>query len=177
MLTEKNDVKTLFMITLSHIGEAFSDSLMSAILETKITNITSLTDAVEELIEDELIVLEKANGKTEKICRLTQKGTIILPELESFLSPGIAETAKRDTRRFYDEIISGTEYFSKLKKGTDGFTLTCTQTEKRITVCEINLFFEDEKSAVLAQKNFEMRPKAVINAVKAAITGNVDFII
>lgn len=176
MITDKNDVKTLFMITLSHIGEAFSDSLMSALLDTGLTNITSLTDALEELIRDELIVLENAQGKTEKICRLSEKGKIILPELELLLPPGVAESAKRDTRRFYEEIISGTEYFSTLKKEADGFTLTCTQTEKRNAVCNISLFFRDEKSAVLAKKNFETRPQAVINAVKASITGNVDFI-
>lgn len=175
MLKEKNDIKALILIVSSHLGKVSSDMLISAVLATELVDMTGVTDCFEELVNDGLLGFENVSGK--KSCYVTGKGKSILSELSSFLSAGIAEQAKRSAVLYYEAQVAGTRYYSSIQKSEKGYYLICNFSENGNTVCEVKQWFEDEKSAVLAKRNFEQRQQAVMNAVKAAVTGNVDFMI
>lgn len=174
MFKEKNDIKALILIISSHLGKVSSDMLISAVLATELADMTGIADCFEELVGDGLLKLENENGR--KVCQITGKGKFIFSELSSFLSAGTAEQAKRTAMLYYEAQVAGTKYFSAIEKKDDGYYLICNFSENGKTVCEVKQWFEDEKSAVLAKRNFQQRQQAVMNAVKAAVTGNVDFL-
>lgn len=176
LITDKNQVKALILIISSELSQVSSDELISSVLATDLVSITNITDAFEQLISDGLLGLNK-NADGAKACTVTEKGKSILSELELLLPAGIREQAKRSAARFYKANKSAEEYFSKIKKESDGYTLTCVHTVHKAEVCRVTLHFATEKEAVLAKNNFELRPETVIANINAAVTGKVEYLL
>lgn len=168
MINDKKQIKSLILKITEKIGEASADLLVSSLLTADFADIATVTDSFEELIADGLI---KMSGDA---CSLSDTGKMILPELESYL-PATAVTAISSAVRHYNSASTGSEYTSEIKESDGSFYLTCRYTEKRTTVCEVILRFDEKSAAILAQKNYEKRPDSVIGTVKAVVTGDIGF--
>lgn len=175
MLTEKNQIKALTLNIAAEIAPATADEIISAVLSTELVSVTEIADAFEEMLEAGILKLElSSDGKNS--CVLSDAGKAILPELDGLLSDGIRKTAKRCAVRYHTASIGGDEFISRLEKSDGVFYVICTHKIAGAVICEIKLRFDDEKSAVLAKNNFELRPGAVMNAARAAVTGDVSFL-
>lgn len=168
MLKDTNQIKALILIVSSNIGETTNDKLISSVIATDLADIADITDAFVFLVEDGM--LDMSGDK--KICIISEKGKAILPELSTLLNQGIVNEAVSKAARFHN----GAEYSAKIEEKDGVFTLACTYLENKKIVCQVNLNFEDEKSALLAKVNFLKRPDAVMNGVMAAVTGKIDYL-
>ena len=171
MLREMKDVKSLVMIVMSLLEKKSANTLVSAVLETGLADLVDIDDALCTLDSDGLVVFEKGNN-----CYLSEKGRSILSEVSGFFTSGTLEEIERSVSRYIEREDKKTEYFSELIKQEENWKLVCTCSENKVKVCEICLVFDKEKDAIYAKNNFEKRPKAVINAIKASVTGKVDFL-
>lgn len=175
MLREKNEIKALTLNIASEIAPATADEIISAVLSTELVSLTEIADAFEEMLENGILEFTvSADGR--KNCVLSTEGKAILPELDGLLTDGIKENAKRCAVRYHKASIGEDEFVSKLEKKDNCFYLVCIHSKAGKVLCETRLCFDDEKSAVLAKKNFELRPEAVMNVVKASVTGDADFL-
>lgn len=168
MLKDINQIKALILIVSSNIGKTTSDKLISSVIATDLADIADITDAFVFLSEDGMLTLADSG----KICSISEKGSAILPELSTLLNQGIVSEAVLKATRFHN----GAEYFAEIEEKDGVFTLVCTYLENKKTVCQVNLGFDDEKSALLAKVNFLKRPDAVMNGVMAAVTGKIDYL-
>lgn len=175
MLNKPEEIRAITLLIIDYLGnEIETDNLQPAVLSTGLVDMTDYIDCIESLNRDNLIFIFKTNGKER--CGITKKGLSILPELEGFIPEGIRSEAIRNAWRYYEAIVNGIEYYSKLEKTKDGiYLITGVKVHSR-TTCEARSYFENEKEALSAKKNCDLRPQAVINTILAAVTGDVNFI-
>lgn len=171
MITDKTHVKALTLMIASEIKCVLSDELIAAVLATELVSVPDIADAFEELVSDGLLEL-----KSDKTVIITEKGCSIFSELEALIPTGIREQAKRDALRFHAANVCGEEFFSKIAESDGEFILTCIRRVNKKETGRVELNFKTEKEAILAKNNFETRPNAVMNAVYAAVTGKIDFL-
>ena len=171
MITDKTHVKALALMIASELGDVSSDELIAATLATELVSVPDIADAFEELVSDGLLEL-----KPGKITAITEKGCSIFSELENLIPAGIREQAKRNALRFHAANVGGEEFFSKINELDGEFVLTCVRSVNKKETGRVVLNFKTEKEAVLAKNNFETRPHTVMNAVCAAVTGKIDFL-
>lgn len=185
MLNDKNELKILALMVVADAPDGLNpDALMSAMLDSGCGTLTEIADVFEELLSKELLALARdENGA--KCCILTEMGKTILPELASVLTGSVSEQAKRDVLRAYEALTGGMSYSSLIeaaeknengKENTPGVYLICTAKRGTAVTAQVRLFFENRNDALTAQRNFERRPQAVINAITASVTGNADFL-
>ena len=188
MLNDKNELKILALMVVADAPDGLNpDALMSAMLDSGCGTLTEIADVFEELLSKELLALARdENGA--KCCILTDMGKTILPELASVLTGSVSEQAKRGVLRAYEALTGGMSYSSlieaaeKAKNGKEskenavGVYLICTAKRGTAVTAQVRLFFENRNDALTAQRNFERRPQAVINAITASVTGNADFL-
>ena len=175
MLNKPEEIRAITLLIISYLGnELDSENLMPAVLATGLMDMTDYIDCIESLNRDNLIFIMKSAGK-ERL-GITKKGKSILPELQSFIPEGIRDEAIRCAWRYYEALVNGIEYYSRIDKQDEQFYLvTGVKVNKRVT-CEAMAYFETEKEALAARKNCETRPQTVINTILAAMTGDVNFI-
>ncbi|MBP5245205.1 MAG: DUF4364 family protein [Clostridia bacterium] len=175
MFTDKNEIKAVTLSVASSLSKSVSpDLLISSVLASGLVNLTDLTDCFLELCENGLIEIAEIDGA--KTCSITQKGISILPELSVFITPAVSDQIKRSALRYYDSVTSGTKYYSRIERTENGylFVAGCTKNDEK--TFEAKLAFADEKDAISAKKNFELRPQSAVNAAIASITGEVDLL-
>lgn len=170
MLSDKKQIKSLILTTADKIGETHANALISALIAADFADIADVTDSFEELANDGLLDI----SADDNLCRVSETGRMILPELKGSL-PAHCEQIVLAAARAYAADVSGEEYSSEIKEDGGAFYLTLRLCEKKKTVCETALRFDSRSSALLAQKNFEKRPDAVIGTIKAVVTGDIGF--
>jgi hypothetical protein len=175
MFTDKNEIKAITLSAASALARDISpDLLLSSVLASGLVNLTDLTDCFLEMCENGLIEISENGGA--KTCCISQKGLSILSELSVFITPSVSDQIKRSALRYYDSVTSGTNYYSRIERSDGGylFIAGCSKNEEK--TFEAKLFFADEKDAISAKKNFELRPQSAVNAAIASITGEVDLL-
>ena len=175
MLNKPEEIRAITLFIISYLGnELDAGNLQSAVLSTGLMDMTDYYDCIESLNRDNLIFLMKTGGKD--VCGITKKGKSILPELTSFIPDGIREEAVRCAWHYYESLVNGIDYFTRIEKdGEDYYVVMGVKIHGRKTV-ETRTYFKTEKEAVEAKTNCETRPQAVINTILAAVTGDVNFI-
>lgn len=175
MFNKPEEIRAITLLIISYLGnELESDILQPAVLATGYMSMTDYIDCIESLNRDNLIFVMKS-GKKE-ICGITAKGKSILPELCTLIPDGIRNEAIKCAWRYYESLVNGIEYESRIVKQNDGFYLEMSVKVHSKTTCFSRVYFETEKEALSAKKNCETRPQAVINTILAGITGDVNFI-
>lgn len=177
MLNRPDEIRAFTMLAISYIGEPVqAGALQSAVLSAGLFDVTDYIAAYDSLVRDGLIETSR-DGKNE-ICVLTQKAHSILPELGGFIPESILDEALRNAWRYYESLSAGVEYQTVLCDEKDGVsTLKTGVYVNSKPLCEVTLNFETRAEALRAKTNCETRPQAVTNAVIAAITGDVNYMI
>lgn len=177
MLNRPDEIRAFTMLAISYIGEPVQvGALQSAVLSAGLFEITDYVDAFDSLVRDGLVKVSR-DGKND-VCRLTQKAHSVLPELKAFIPESILDDALRNAWRYYESLSSGVEYKTELSDEKDGIsTLKTGVYVNSKPLCEVLLSFENRAEAIRAKTNCQTRPQAVTNAVIAAITGDVNYMI
>ncbi len=177
MITDKSSIKALTLLVVSQMNHDVNpDILMSAMLEADCAALSDLVDVIEELVADELLTLTATQSGAKK-CSVSDKGMSIMPELADFLPDGIRQAAIRNVIRAYESIAGLADYFSHVEKADDGgYFLVCTEEKSGKNTVEVRMYFPTEKETLAAQRVFEQRPAAVIDGVRAVLTGNADLL-
>ena len=175
MLNKPEEIRAITLFIISYLGNELDfGNLQSAVLATGLVDMTDFYDCMESLNRDNLVFIMK-NGKKE-LCGITKKGMSILPELTSFIPDGIREEAVRCAWHYYEALVNGIDYYTRIEKdGEDFCVITGVNVNGKNTV-ETRARFKTEKEAFEAKNNCKTRPQAVINTILASITGDVNFI-
>lgn len=175
MLNKPEEIRALTMLIIENLGNELDCSILQpAVIATGLVEMTDYYDCIESLNKDNLIYILKVAGKER--CGITNKGRSILKDLPDFIPQGIRDEALRCAWRYYDTLVNGIEYYTKIEKCDEGaYLITGVIVNKRNT-CEIKTYFATEKEAYDAKNNCDKRPQTVINTVLAAVTGDVNFI-
>lgn len=173
MQTDKNQNKYLAMLVLSFSKEALSvQDILLALMESSGISPAEASDALEELIEDDLAQLTQ-----NKMCILSPKGEEILPDFfDSFRHTALESMAKSALTHIKDR-ESMIKYESLTEPASDGTFLICRKYEGNIVKAEVRIHFDSEEECAKAKASFDSRAEAEINAVMAVITGEADYIL
>ncbi len=176
MSNRLSEIRALTMLVISYIQENVSTShLQSALISASTFDATDCIEAYDQLKNEGLI--DESSHDGNDVCCLTEKGSSILPEISAFIPDGIREDFIKSAWRYYEALLSGVEYFSSVRHAKDGYYLDTGVKVNGKTTVSASVYFEAEKEAYEAKKNYDTRPQAVTNAILSAITGNVDFMV
>ncbi len=176
MSNRLSEIRAFTLLVISYIQENVNTAhLQASLMSASSFDATDCFGAYEQLKSEGLIAESTLDGVS--VCNLTQKGLSILPEVSAFIPDGIRKEFIKNAWRYYESLLSGVEYFSSVRQTKDGFYLDTGVKVTGKTTTSASIYFETQKEAYEAKKNFDTRPQAVTNAIISAVTGNVDFMV
>ncbi len=175
MLKKQQEIRALILLSCNYIQENINVAyLQTALLSLDNFDMTDYIDSFDSLIADGLL---SYNSQDKNYCLLTDTGKSILTELNSLFSDGLIDDAIRRMWRYYESLESGVEYFCDTEECDKGCYLNLGVKINGKTTCSTRVFYADKRDAFCAKKNVQTRPQAVINAILASVSGNIDYLV
>ena len=176
-LYKDDEIKLIILFLLNELDDEYDFQTLSEIIVWD----GSISYFVFSQCFDELIAtgaikkLEKEN--TEALYAISTIGKDFIKEAKDALLSFVKERIMRSATRLLAFKKDGTNVSSKIEPKNNGYQLSCSIKNKKFSLLEINMYFDNLEEAELLQQNFDKQAERVYSNLLAQLSGDSKFIL
>lgn len=173
----RTQAKIFILYILGNIDEPVEfTTVHEMILQDGLVGYFDFAPAFSELLEQGHIVMSARTPEGEPLYTITPQGRSVLETYEQELLSDEKDRAIRHAMRVLAQKRDGIRQTSRVVQTGDGWTVTCTISDRQKALFETSVYLNDQAFAERLRNNFDDRADIIYRGVLALLSGDVDFI-
>lgn len=178
-ITKKSDIKVFILYLFKVLKElkytVDYQSLTDIIVWEGTVNYFDFGDCFAALLNNGTIEERFGDDKKARYS-MTEKGWMIVENLEVTLLDTVKENAMRSVMRYIAFREHGTDLSSRIEQEDGGFRLYCSVKNQERELVGVNVYSPDPDYLKKLQANFNKRAEAITKGIIAFIAGEADYL-
>jgi len=173
----KSNVKIFILYLMDNINYPLSFATLNDIIrQTDYVMFLDFAEALPEMVEHGLVTEDVSTG--EALYSVSEKGRIVVRELNSDLLPSILEKSMTAALRYLDFSKRGVEALCTVEKTPElDYKVSCSIKEKGRVIFSSTVHVTSHVEAEKMKKNFYERPEVIFKGTIALLEGSVDYLL
>ncbi len=175
-LYKDEEIKLIILYLLNELDDEFDFQTLSEIIVWD----GSISYFVFSQCFDELIgtgAIEKIEKNESVVYAISQLGKDFIKEAKDAILKFVKERIMRSATRLLAFKKDGTNISSKIEPQNSGYQLSCSISNKKFNLLEVNMYLDNLEEAELLQQNFEKQAERVYSSLLAQLSGDSKFIL
>lgn len=175
-LYKDDEIKLIILYLLNELDEDFDFQTLSEIIvwDGSISYFV-FSQCFDELIGTAAIEKKEINGET--LYSISALGRDFIKEAKDSILKFVKERIMRSATRLLAFKKDGTNVSSKIEPKNSGYQLSCSISNKKFSLLEVNMYLDNREEAELLQQNFEKQAERVYSSLLAQLSGDSKFIL
>lgn len=175
-LYKDDEIKLIILYLLNELDDDFDFQTLSEIIVWD----GSISYFVFSQCFDELIAtgaIDKKERDSETLYSISSLGRDFIKDAKDSILKFVKERIMRSATRLLAFKKDGTNVTSKIEAKGSGYQLSCSISNKKFNLLEINMYLDNREEAELLQQNFEKQAERVYSSLLAQLSGDSKFIL
>lgn len=171
-------IKAILLYLLNELDDPYDFQTISEIIVWDGSiNYFVFTECFNELIRCGGIQKITEPDTNRETFTLTPLGKEMLQAIGDTLLKFVKERIMRSATRLLAFKKDGTNVSTTITPDHDGYQLTCTLKNKKFSLLELKMYFDNKEEADLLQIEFDRRAEKIYSGVLALLTGDTEYIL
>lgn len=177
-LYKDDEIKLIILYLLNELDDSYDFETLSEIIvwDGSISYFV-FSQCFDELIGTGAIQKVEKENSTDVLYEISPLGQDFIKEAKDSILKFVKERIMRSATRLLAFKKDGTSVSSKIEPKNTGYQLSCSISNKKFNLLEINMYFDNLEEAELLQQNFEKKAERVYSSLLAQLSGDSKYIL
>ena len=177
-LYNDDKIKLILLYLLNELDDSYDfQTISEIIIWDGSINYFVFTDCFNQLVENGLILKTVDPDTHKELFSISPEGKTSIEAVEDSLLKFIKERIMFSATRLLAFKHDGSNVVSSIEKENEGYNLTCTLRNKKFTLLELKLYFDNKEEAELLQMGFDRRAEQIYSSILTLLSEDTKYIV